>query len=56
MIAVLLMRVEPGLLRAMEKQHRLQLVLRDDPLVQPDEFRVLSASGHQDLSSRYALG
>jgi len=55
-VALYILEDEPGFMRALEKQHRLQLVLRDDPLVQPDEFRVLSASGHQDLSSRYALG
>ena len=47
---------EPGFLRALDKQHRVQVALRDDPLMQPDEFRVLSANGHQDLSARYALG
>ena len=34
----------------------LELTLRDDPLMQPDEFRLLAGSGHQDVTQRYALG
>ncbi|MDB4950234.1 MAG: rne [Gemmatimonadetes bacterium] len=55
-VALYILEDEPGFLRALDKQHRIQVVLRDDPLMQPDQFRVLAANGHQDLSSRYALG
>jgi ribonuclease G len=55
-VALYILEDEPGFLRALDRQHRVQVVLRDDPLMQPDEFRVLSANGHQDLSARYALG
>jgi ribonuclease G len=55
-VALYILEDEPGFLRALDKQHRVQVALRDDPLMQPDEFRVLSANGHQDLSARYALG
>jgi ribonuclease G len=55
-VALYILEDEPGFLRALDKQHRVQVALRDDPLMQPDEFRVLSANGHQDLSAKYALG
>jgi ribonuclease G len=55
-IALYVLEDEPGLLRRLEKDAKLQLTLRDDPLMQPDEFRLLSGSGHQDVTQRYALG
>jgi ribonuclease G len=55
-IALYVLEDEPGLLRRMEKDGKVQLTLRDDPLMQPDEFRLLAGSGHQDVTQRYALG
>jgi hypothetical protein len=38
----------------MEKQFKVQVALRDDPLMNRDEFRVLSAGSGQDLTAKYA--
>jgi ribonuclease G len=55
-VALYIIEDEPQFLRTLEKQLKLQLTLRDDPLMQQDEFRVLAANSQQDLSSKYALG
>jgi ribonuclease G len=54
-VALYILEDEPQFLRTLEKQLRVQVALRDDPLVQADAFRVLGAA-QQDLSARYALG
>ena len=55
-VALYLLEEEPAFLRRLEKEAHLQLNLRDDPLMQQDEFRLLAGSGHQDVTQRYALG
>lgn len=55
-VALYVLEEEPGFLRRMEHDAKLQLTLRDDPLMQPDEFRLLAGAGHQDVTQRYALG
>jgi ribonuclease G len=55
-VALYLLEDEPGFLRRMEKEGKLQVTLRDDPLMQPDLFRLLAGAGHQDVTQRYALG
>jgi ribonuclease G len=55
-VALYVLEEEPGLLRRLEQGGKLQLSLRDDPLMQPDEFRLLAGAGHQDVTQRYALG
>jgi ribonuclease G len=55
-VALYLLEEEPVFLRRLEKDARLQLNLRDDPLMQQDEFRLLAGPGHQDVTQRYALG
>ena len=55
-VALYLLEEEPTFLRRLEKEGRLQLNLRDDPLMQQDEFRLLAGPGHQDVTQRYALG
>ena len=34
----------------------MKLALRDDPLIAQDEFRLVSAAGHNDLTTRFNLG
>jgi hypothetical protein len=46
----------PAFLRTLEKNSRLQLNLRDDPLMLQDEFRILAGSGKQDVTQKFALG
>src|SRR5690606_23535114 len=55
-VALYLLEEEPTFLKRMEKDARLQINLRDDPLMQPDQFRLLAGPGHQDVTQRYALG
>jgi ribonuclease G len=55
-VALYILEDEPTLLRRLEKEGRLQLNLRDDPLMQQDEFRLLAGPARQDVTQRYALG
>jgi ribonuclease G len=55
-VALYILEEEPNFLRRVEKETRLQIALRDDPLMQQDVFRLLSPSGSHDLTQRYALG
>jgi ribonuclease G len=55
-IALYILQDEPGLLRNLEKENKLHLGLRDDPLMLQDEFRLLAGTGRQDVTQRFALG
>jgi ribonuclease G len=55
-IALYIIEDEPGLLRNLEKDSRMKLNLRDDPLMQQDEFRLLAGAGRQDVTQKFALG
>lgn len=55
-IALYILEDEPGLLKRLEKNSRIALTLRDDPVMQQDGFKLISSAGHQDVTQRYALG
>ncbi len=55
-VALYILEDEPAFLRRLEKESRLQLNLRDDPLMQQDEFRFLAGPARQDVTQRYARG
>ncbi len=55
-IALYILEDEPGFLKTLEKDSRLQLNLRDDPLMLQDEFRLLAGPARQDVTQRFALG
>jgi ribonuclease G len=55
-VALYVIEDEPGLLRRLEKEAKIQITLRDDPLMQQDQFRLLAGAGHQDVTQKYALG
>jgi ribonuclease G len=55
-VALYLLEDEPGFLKRLEKEAGLKLTLRDDPLMQQDEFRLLAGPGKQDVTQKYALG
>ena len=55
-VALYILEEEPNFLRRMEREAKLQLTLRDDPLMQQDHFRILSGGGGQDVTQRYAVG
>ena len=52
-VALYVIEEEPGFLRGLEKQFRLQVGLRDDPLMRPDEVRLLVPQSQVDLTARY---
>ncbi|HEX2206123.1 MAG TPA: Rne/Rng family ribonuclease [Longimicrobium sp.] len=55
-VALFLIEQEPQFLKGLEKSLKLTLGLRDDPLLQPDEIRLIATSTQQDLSAKYNLG
>ena len=55
-VALHILEQEPQLLRRLEREYKLDLDLRDDPLMKQDEFRLLSGPAHSDVTNRYALG
>lgn len=55
-VALFIIEQEPRFLKELEKSLKLTLALRDDPLMQPDEVRLVATSTQQDLSARYNLG
>ncbi len=55
-VALHILEEEPGLLRRLQKSFRLDLDLRDDPLMRQDEFRLLAGPADTDVTARYALG
>ncbi len=52
-VALYVIEEEPGFLKGLEKQFRLQVGLRDDPLMRPDEVRLVVPQSHVDLTSKY---
>jgi ribonuclease G len=55
-VALYILEEEPGFLRRLERDNRLRVNLRDDPLMQQDEFRLITAGSRQDVTQRYARG
>jgi ribonuclease G len=55
-VALFILEQESGFLRRIERENRLSLTLRDDPLMHQDRFRLLSAQTNQEYTQRYAHG
>src|SRR5690606_3801149 len=55
-VALHILEEEPGLLRRLQKSFRLDLDLRDDPLMRQDEFRLLLGPAETDVTAKYARG
>ncbi len=55
-VALFVIEQEPKVLKDLEKSLKLTLLLRDDPLLQPDEIRLIATNTQQDLSGKYNLG
>ena len=53
-VALRVIEEEPGFLRRLARRTQLQLRLRDDPLMQLDEFRLLSGPAETDVTEKYA--
>jgi len=43
------------LMRALEKSAGFSLELRDDPLLRPDEFKLVVKSAGRDVTQQYAV-
>jgi ribonuclease G len=55
-VALYVIEEERDFVRRVEKETKLKLTLRDDPLMRQDDYRILSAGTNQDLTQRYGLG
>jgi len=53
-VALRVIEEEPGLLKRLRGRTRLDLKLRDDPLMRLDEFRLLSGPAETDVTDKYA--
>jgi ribonuclease G len=53
-VALWVIETEPGLLKRLRSGTRLDLDLRDDPLMRLDEFRLLSGPAETDVTEKYA--
>ena len=53
-VALRVIEEEPGLLKRLQNRTRLELRLRDDPLMRLDEFRLLSGPSETDVTEKYA--
>lgn len=55
-VALYILEREPDFIRRMEKSLRLDVDVRDDPLMRQDEFRLLAGPAESDVTGKYALG
>ena len=53
-VALRVIENEPGLLKRLRARTRLELDMRDDPLMRLDEFRLLSGAAENDVTEKYA--
>lgn len=53
-VALRVIEEEPGLLKRLRSRTRIDLRLRDDPLMRLDEFRLLSGPAETDVTDKYA--
>jgi ribonuclease G len=54
-VALHILEEEPNLLRRLESEFKVDIELRDDPLLRADEFRILAGPADVDVTSRYAV-
>ncbi|MDE2974831.1 MAG: Rne/Rng family ribonuclease [Gemmatimonadota bacterium] len=52
-VALQIMESEPRFVRRLSRRARLSLDIRDDPLMRPDEFRLLCGRAEEDVTDRY---
>lgn len=55
-VALYMLEEEPRLLKSLELHLKLELDVRDDPLMHQDEFRILAGPADSDVTTKYALG
>ena len=54
-VALHVLELEPNLLRSLEREHRVDIDIRDDPLMRADEFKILAGRADVDVTARYAV-
>ena len=54
-VAMYVLESEPELIRKLEKSAGFQLEMRDDPLLKPDEFKLVVKSAGRDVTQQYAV-
>jgi ribonuclease G len=54
-VALRILEAEPDFLKRLRKRTKLDLDLRDDPLVRQDEFRLLSGPAATDVTAKYEV-
>jgi ribonuclease G len=52
-VALRVIEEEPGLLDKLRQHTRMDLAMRDDPLMRLDEFRLLSGPAENDVTEKY---
>jgi ribonuclease G len=52
-VALHILESEPDFVKRLSKRTRLELALRDDPLMSEDEFRLLSGPAATDITARF---
>ena len=55
-VALQIMEFEPRFVRKLSQRAGMRLDIRDDPLMRPDEFRLLSGRAEEDVTDRYRSG
>jgi ribonuclease G len=55
-VALFILEEEPQFLRHLEHHFKIDVDLRDDPLMRQDEFRLLAGPADADVTGKYALG
>ncbi len=54
-VALHILEEEPNLLRRLESEYKVDIEVRDDPLMRADEFRILAGPADVDVTARYAV-
>jgi len=54
-VALHILEEEPNFMRRLEKSWKIDLDIRDDPLMKQDEFRLLSGPAARDVTARYTV-
>ncbi len=55
-VALYVAENERDFARRLERESRIKLTLRDHPLMNEDDYRILSGASGQDVTQKYALG
>ncbi len=55
-VVLQIMDFEPRFVRRLSRDTRLRLDIRDDPLMRPDDFRLLAGRAEEDVTDRYRSG